>query len=101
MRQSKLFLLFTIPIMFLLITNSGMGKSMSENKKNPANENWLKVYGDQIVNQKGDTICLRGFGLGGGGRLCQSGQNRISSFLSRFLLGRLGKPSAGPRSARG
>lgn len=28
-------------------------------------ENWLKTSGDQIVNQKGDTIYLRGFGLGG------------------------------------
>ena len=30
-----------------------------------ANENLLKVSGDHIVNQKGDTIILRGFGLGG------------------------------------
>lgn len=30
-----------------------------------ADKNWLKVSGDQIVNQKGDTIFLRGFGLGG------------------------------------
>ncbi|MCB0776665.1 MAG: cellulase family glycosylhydrolase, partial [Chitinophagaceae bacterium] len=29
------------------------------------NENFLKVSGDQIVDQKGDTILLRGFGLGG------------------------------------
>jgi endoglucanase len=29
------------------------------------NENWLRVSGDQIVNQKGDTVYLRGFGLGG------------------------------------
>ena len=29
------------------------------------NENWLKVSGNQIVNQKGDTVYLRGFGLGG------------------------------------
>ena len=29
------------------------------------NENRLRVLGSQIVNQKGDTICLRGFGLGG------------------------------------
>ena len=28
-------------------------------------ENWLHVSGDQIVNQKGDTFYLRGFGLGG------------------------------------
>ena len=30
-----------------------------------ADINWLKVSGDKIVNQKGDTIFLRGFGLGG------------------------------------
>jgi len=29
------------------------------------NENFLKVSGNQIVNQKGDTVYLRGFGLGG------------------------------------
>jgi len=29
------------------------------------NEHWLRVSGDQIVNEKGDTILLRGFGLGG------------------------------------
>lgn len=28
-------------------------------------ENWLEVSGDRIVNQKGDTVLLRGFGLGG------------------------------------
>lgn len=30
-----------------------------------ANLNRLRVSGDQIVNQKGDTVYLRGFGLGG------------------------------------
>jgi len=29
------------------------------------NEQWLKVSGDQIVDQHGDTVYLRGFGLGG------------------------------------
>ncbi|HVO75162.1 MAG TPA: cellulase family glycosylhydrolase, partial [Ignavibacteriaceae bacterium] len=28
-------------------------------------EIWLKVSGDQIVNQNGNTVYLRGFGLGG------------------------------------
>ena len=27
--------------------------------------NWLQVSGNQMVNQKGDTVLLRGFGLGG------------------------------------
>ena len=30
-----------------------------------ASEHWLRVKGDQIVNQKGETVLLRGFGLGG------------------------------------
>ena len=30
-----------------------------------SNKNLLKVSGDHIVNQKGETIVLRGFGLGG------------------------------------
>ncbi|MBA4197406.1 MAG: glycoside hydrolase family 5 [Chitinophaga sp.] len=34
-------------------------------KQIAANENWLKVSGEKIVNQKGDTVILRGFGLGG------------------------------------
>ena len=29
------------------------------------NEQWLTVSGDQVVNQRGDTVLLRGFGLGG------------------------------------
>src|SRR6478735_8030126 len=42
--------------------------SCSENNKQrtrSANENWLRVSGDKIINQKGDTVYLRGFGLGG------------------------------------
>lgn len=31
----------------------------------PTNESRLRVSGDQIVNQKGDVVYLRGFGLGG------------------------------------
>lgn len=36
-------------------------------EKNPhkADPNWLRVKGDQLVNQKGDTVILKGFGLGG------------------------------------
>lgn len=34
-------------------------------KQSPTNENWLHVSGDQIVNLRGDTVYLRGFGLGG------------------------------------
>jgi endoglucanase len=64
MRRTNFYLLFTIPILFLFSGCSETGKPMKENKS-PADENWLMVSGDQIVNQKGDTVCLRGFGLGG------------------------------------
>jgi len=37
----------------------------NQKKVNSKDENWLKVSGNQIVNQKGDTVYLRGFGLGG------------------------------------
>ncbi len=32
---------------------------------NSPNDQWLRVSGDQIVNQKGEPVLLRGFGLGG------------------------------------
>jgi aryl-phospho-beta-D-glucosidase BglC (GH1 family) len=56
---------------YLLLTILGVFStfSYSEKKGNrveqSANENLLKVSGDHIVNQKGETIVLRGFGLGG------------------------------------
>lgn len=52
---------FLLAAVFLFVT-------CSQNNKRPSDassENWLKVSGDQIVNQKGDTVYLRGFGLGG------------------------------------
>ena len=60
MKTKNLYLLSIISILFLFA-----GCSKEANKKNLANENWLKVSGNQIVNQKGDTVYLRGFGLGG------------------------------------
>ena len=57
----KLLLLF-IPLILLFFT------SFSQKNKttmSSANQNRLRVSGDQIVNQKGDTVYLRGFGLGG------------------------------------
>ena len=65
MNRKNLILSFGIPILFLFCYYSVTGKPMDDNKKKPANEIWLKVSGDKIVNQKGDTVCLRGFGLGG------------------------------------
>jgi aryl-phospho-beta-D-glucosidase BglC (GH1 family) len=61
MRQTNFLLLFTFLVIFLLSACSE--KKVSE--KNFTNVNWLKVSDNQIVNQKGDTVYLRGFGLGG------------------------------------
>src|SRR5512139_1360593 len=60
MRPTNFYLRFTFIIILLF-----SGCSKRENMKNSTEENWLKVSGDQIVNQKGDTVYLRGFGLGG------------------------------------
>ena len=60
MKRTNLYLLFFIPVVILFSASSVKG-----DVKSPVNENWLKVSGDQIVNQKGDTVVLRGFGLGG------------------------------------
>jgi len=59
--RRTLYMLVIFPVMILVFacTNS------EQNKMNNTDENWLKVSGDQIVNQKGETIHLRGFGLGG------------------------------------
>jgi endoglucanase len=61
MRQTNLLLLFILQILLLLTACS----RKSQPDKSLANENWLRVSGDQIVNHKGDTVYLRGFGLGG------------------------------------
>jgi endoglucanase len=55
-------------ITLLIILISGCTDNSQQKKEVMAsskNENFLKVSGSQIVNQKGDTIYLRGFGLGG------------------------------------
>ncbi len=61
MRKSKLFLLLLLQVVFLL---SGCTEA-PRSDKGQTDENWLKVSGDQIVKQNGDTVYLRGFGLGG------------------------------------
>jgi endoglucanase len=61
MRKIYFLLLLLLHAIFLL---SGCSEA-PQDKKGPADENWLKVSGNQIVNTKGDTIYLRGFGLGG------------------------------------
>ena len=61
MRTTKLLLLF-ISQALLLLTSCSEKQVLSMSS---SNENLLRVSGDQIVNGKGDTIYLRGFGLGG------------------------------------
>jgi endoglucanase len=60
--QRLFYLLLTFFIAFFTVSFSSVKKTSDEQS---ANENWLKVSGDHIVNQKGETIILRGFGLGG------------------------------------
>ena len=57
----KFYLFLILPIIILF---SACNQKEESNMK-LTDENWLKVSGDQIVNLKGDTVCLRGFGLGG------------------------------------
>ena len=56
------YLLLTFLTLFAVSVYSGNKNPTGEHS---ANENWLKVSGDHIVNQKGETVTLRGFGLGG------------------------------------
>lgn len=58
MRLTNYCLLLTILLLF-------SGCSKREDMKSSTNKNWLKVSSDQIINEKGDTVYLRGFGLGG------------------------------------
>jgi endoglucanase len=59
--KSKTFLLLTISVLVSFTSFSQKNKKAMSS----ANSNRLRVSGDQIVNQKGETILLRGFGLGG------------------------------------
>ena len=61
MRRTNFLLLLILQVIFLLSACS----EKNQKKVNSKDENWLKVSGNQIVNQKGDTVYLRGFGLGG------------------------------------
>jgi endoglucanase len=58
MRLTNYCLLLTILLLF-------SGCSKREDMKSSTNKNWLKVSSNQIINEKGDTVYLRGFGLGG------------------------------------
>jgi aryl-phospho-beta-D-glucosidase BglC (GH1 family) len=61
MRKTNFLLLLILQVIFLFTACSE--KKPSE--KSLTNVNWLNVSGNQIVNQQGDTVYLRGFGLGG------------------------------------
>jgi aryl-phospho-beta-D-glucosidase BglC (GH1 family) len=61
LKPTKLLLLF-IPFVLLFLRSFSQ---KNKTQKRPGNENRLRVSGDQIVNQRGDTVLLRGFGLGG------------------------------------
>lgn len=61
MKKKNLSSLLLISVVLLFVACS----EATQNSKEIQDENWLSISGDQIVNQKGDTIYLRGFGLGG------------------------------------
>ena len=61
MRKTNILLLLLLQVIFLMTSCSEAGPD----KKSPTDDNWLKVSGDQIVKQNGESVCLRGFGLGG------------------------------------
>ncbi|MFL5741965.1 MAG: glycoside hydrolase family 5 protein [Flavisolibacter sp.] len=61
MKPIKLLLLFISHLLLFITSFSQKNKT----PKSSGNEIRLRVSGNQIVNQKGETIYLRGFGLGG------------------------------------
>jgi endoglucanase len=54
-----------VMVILLSITGCSNNKTVKPEVAPPADKNWLKVSGDKIVNMDGDTVYLRGFGLGG------------------------------------
>jgi len=54
-----------LSIFFIILFTFSFSGVQKMNNEQSENENLLKVSGDHIVNQKGETIILRGFGLGG------------------------------------
>jgi endoglucanase len=65
MKQPNCILLLAVQIIFFFSGCSDIKQPKNINNKSSTNEAWLKVSGDQIINRKGDTVYLRGFGLGG------------------------------------
>jgi endoglucanase len=64
MKRTNYFLIFSIVILFLSLSCSKNKRPDTEGVK-LKDTAWLKVSGEKIIDQKGDTVYLRGFGLGG------------------------------------
>jgi len=64
MKTKNLNFLTCLVFLALIFSCSNQKRNKKEGEIS-INENFLKVSGNQIVNQKGDTVYLRGFGLGG------------------------------------
>jgi len=63
--KTKNFNFLTCLAFVALIISCSNQKRNNDEGEISINENFLKVSGNQIINQKGDTVYLRGFGLGG------------------------------------
>lgn len=61
MKQTNLSILFIV----LLVLACSRSRQEQPETNTPLSDTWLKVSGEKIVSQKGDTVYLRGFGLGG------------------------------------
>jgi endoglucanase len=62
MRNTQIFVL----VLIALVSNRCSTSEQPNVKDGPTTDvNWLTVKGDKMVNQKGDTVVLKGFGLGG------------------------------------
>ncbi len=61
MKRTNYILPFILQLMIIL----GVYTEDNQAEKKTTNGHWLRVSGDQIINAKGDTVYLRGFGLGG------------------------------------
>lgn len=57
--------LLLITLLQFFYSGCSPGENPTGGTSRDKDENWLEVSGDQIINQNGDTVVLRGFGLGG------------------------------------
>ncbi len=63
--KRKIFCFLILGIMALALNSCQNQEQVKTEEEITMDENWLKVSGDKIVNQNGETVLLRGFGLGG------------------------------------